>query len=130
MSNRKTQVLILTIAIPFARSVVCKASHPAAGRDRDQTERLSKPSLNNLGQLVSALKRRGEKVVRKGKVEQSFFSVQGRIITVKDQDVQVFEYGTVNAAEQDAGKLSPKGSSVGTSMPMWIAHHISLRRVD
>ena len=121
MSNRKTRVLILTIAISLATAVVCKASRRTAVRDRDQTETLSKPSLNNLGQLVNALKRRGEKIVRKGKVEQPFFSVQGRIITVGDQDVQVFEYRTVSAAARDAGKLSPKGSSVGISVPRWIA---------
>jgi len=47
--------------------------------------------------------------------------VKGQIITIGDQDVQVFEYRTVKAAELDARKVSSTGSSTVTSMPMWIA---------
>ena len=86
-----------------------------------QTTASSAPKVKNLSELVNKLKNGGERVVRKGKVDQPFFSVKGRIITFGDQDVQVFEYRTIKAAELDASKISGTGSSVSTSMPMWIA---------
>lgn len=77
--------------------------------------------VKNLRELIKKLKSGGERVSREGKVEQPFFSVKGQIITIGDQDVQVFEYRTIKAAELDARKVSNTGSSAGTSMPMWIA---------
>jgi hypothetical protein len=44
--------------------------------------------------------------------------VKGQIIGVDDQDVQVFEYRSVRAAELDAKKISETRS---TSLAMWIA---------
>ena len=86
-----------------------------------QMTALSTPRVRNLRELINKLKTGGEKVARKGKVEQPFFSVKGHIITIGDQNVQVFEYRTIKAAELDARKVSGTGSSAGTSMPMWIA---------
>jgi hypothetical protein len=57
-----------------------------------------KPALRNLRQLINALKTRGKKVRRKGRVEQPFLSVKGQIITIDGEDVQVFEYRTAHAA--------------------------------
>lgn len=81
----------------------------------------SVPRAKNLRELINKLRKGGERVARKGRVEQPFFSVKGQIITVGGQDVQVFEYRTIKAAELDARKVTGSGSSVGTSMPMWIA---------
>jgi len=81
----------------------------------------STPRVKNLRELINKLKTGDERVARKGKVEQPFFSVKGQIITIGDQDVQVFEYRSLKAAELDASKISSTGSSAGTSMPMWIA---------
>jgi len=47
--------------------------------------------------------------------------VKGHLITIGDQNVHVFEYRTVKAAELDARKVSSTGSSADTSMPIWIA---------
>jgi hypothetical protein len=44
-----------------------------------QTTSAVKPDVRNLRQLINALKTRGKKVRRKGRVEQPFLSVKGQI---------------------------------------------------
>ena len=44
--------------------------------------------------------------------------MKGQIISVDDQDVQVFEYRSIRAAELDAKKITDTRS---TSLAMWIA---------
>ncbi len=124
MLNQKIQPLVIGVGVIFA---VASASD-VFGRvklARDaltvQTTASPTPKVKNLRELINKLKTGGERVARKGKVEQPFFSVKGQIITIADQDVQVFEYRTSKAAELDASKVSDTGSSAGTSMPMWIA---------
>lgn len=53
-------------------------------------------------------------------VEQPFFSVSGKMISIAGADVQVFEYATTADAARAAAPVSPDGSSVGGSKPMWI----------
>jgi hypothetical protein len=53
-------------------------------------------------------------------VIQDFFSPEGNIIRVNGVDIQVFEYETSEAMEQEADQVAPDGDSVGTSMMMWM----------
>jgi hypothetical protein len=123
MADRKMR-LIITIAVMFAfasKFELLGAARTPRGTITVQTKTSPNRDVKYLGQLIKRLKAGGEKVGRKGRVEQPFFSVKGQIITIGHQDVQVFEYRSVKAAELDARKVSSTGSSAGTSMPMWIA---------
>lgn len=71
--------------------------------------------------LLDNLRSAGATVKAAGEVTQPFFSVKGRVITVNDGDVQVFEYGDATTADTEAALVSPDGSSVGTSMVSWVA---------
>ncbi len=71
--------------------------------------------------LIDNLRQAGATVEPAGEVSQPFFAVTGNIITVNGDDVQVFEYADAAAAEAEAALVSPDGSSVGTSMPFWVA---------
>ena len=53
-------------------------------------------------------------------VEQPFFSVQGRMITIGGEDVQVFSYPDTASAEAEAGRVSRDGTSVGNTTLHWI----------
>ena len=53
-------------------------------------------------------------------VNQPFFSVQGRLIKINGEDVQVFQYAHAAAAAEQAALVSPDGNAVGTGMPHWI----------
>ena len=70
--------------------------------------------------LIDRLRAAGVSALPAGEVEQSFISVQGRMIKIGDEDVQVFQYARANAAAEQAALVSPDGSAVGTSVIHWI----------
>ena len=53
-------------------------------------------------------------------VSEGIFSVDGRILEVNGERVQVMDYGDAAALEAEANRISPDGSSVGTTMVMWV----------
>ena len=53
-------------------------------------------------------------------VSQVFFSPEGSIIKVNGADVQVFEYESAEALENEASQVAPDGGSIGTNMVMWM----------
>ena len=119
MRNRKTKrviVTVITIVLAAVWGAPTRSSVPKT--ITIQTAASSQPNIRNLRELIARLKGRGKKVRRKEKVEQPFLSVKGQIISVDDQDVQVFEYRNVPAAELDKKKIN---DTRATSMAMWIA---------
>ena len=119
MLNSKRQALVISgisMALLFVPETWTRTS--ACRTSAIQTASAVKPALRNLRQLINALKTRGKKVRRKGRVEQPFLSVKGQIITIDGEDVQVFEYRTAHAADFDAQNVSGPNS---TSLAMWIA---------
>ena len=54
-------------------------------------------------------------------IVQDFFSVTGQVFKVNGEDVQVFEYSDQAAAGAEAALVSLDGSSIGTSLPFWVA---------
>lgn len=112
--------MALFVAIASGSTVLGRVE-PAQGTFMIQRSSSSVSWAKNLRELINKLQKGGERVTRKGRVEQPFLSVKGQIITVGEQDVQVFEYRTIKAAERDARKVTGTGPSAGTVMPMWIA---------
>jgi hypothetical protein len=77
--------------------------------------------VTDYASLVDNLRAAGATVEPTGEIIQDFFSVKGQAINVNGEDVQVFEYRDNAAAEMEAQLISPDGSSIGTSMPFWVA---------
>ncbi|MBW8017958.1 MAG: hypothetical protein FVQ82_17445 [Planctomycetes bacterium] len=50
-----------------------------------------------------------------------FFSVDVQMYNLGDESIQVFEYTDETAMQTDADQVAEDGSSVGTSMPFWVA---------
>ena len=74
-----------------------------------------------IGLLIDPLLATGAEVkVSSEVVKQPFFSVDGRVLEVNGERVQVMEYGDAAALEAEAAGISPDGSSVGTHMLMWV----------
>lgn len=65
--------------------------------------------------LVDSLRAAGATVEPAGEVSQPFFSVEGQVITVNGEGVQVFEYDDAASADAKAALVSPDGISVGTT---------------
>jgi hypothetical protein len=70
--------------------------------------------------LIEALAAPGAEVEDGGAVEQAFFSVDGRIIHVDGEDVQVFEYPDTAARQAESELIQPDGSPNPTTMVSWI----------
>ncbi len=70
--------------------------------------------------LIDNLRAKDATVYPEGEIEQPFFSVTGISIQVNGGSVQVFEYSSAEDAEADASLVSLDGSSIGTSMPLWV----------
>lgn len=81
--------------------------------------------------LEADLGETGVEVSLDGSVEQPFFSVPGRILTVNNEPVQVFEYADSTLADGDAGQVASDGSSIGTTMATWVgpAHFFRAERL-
>ena len=70
--------------------------------------------------LVAALEASGATVETGEPVTQAFFSPEGSIIKVNGADVQVFEYESPEAMENEVSQVAPDGGSIGTSMVTWM----------
>lgn len=74
--------------------------------------------------LIMDLRSTGADVERSGNVSQPFFSVEGRLLTVNGETVQVFAYATLDEANAEAAGISPDGSSFqsegSATMVTWI----------
>jgi hypothetical protein len=77
-------------------------------------------SISDLASLVDGLVAAGVTAETGDDVTQQFFSPTGQIIRVNGEDVQVFEYESAEAAEEEAALVSEDGSSIGTTMVTWV----------
>ena len=83
----------------------------------DQLDRVD-PST---GLLIDPLLATSAEVKVTGEVvSEGIFSVDGRVFEVYGETVQVMNYGDAAALEAEATRISPDGSSVGTTMVMWV----------
>lgn len=70
-------------------------------------------------QLIEALRETGTPVSAGDRIEQPFFTVTGRMVSVAGEDVQVYQYADEDAARREAATISPDGGTIGTSAPFW-----------
>jgi hypothetical protein len=77
-------------------------------------------TVEDQASLIATLKASGATVDAGEPVSQAFFSPEGSIIKVNGADVQVFEYESVEAMENEAAQVAPDGGSIGTSMVSWM----------
>lgn len=116
-------VTILTAApLIFSQEPGTRCTRYKAGSGKQKSSRPQAPrGVKDLAALVEALKSQGLNVERAGDVSQPFFSVAGQALTVGGENIQVFQYRTAEAARKEAARVSPDGSSVGTSMMSWVS---------
>jgi len=70
--------------------------------------------------LVAVLQTAGATLEVGDLITQAFFSPEGNMIKVNGADVQVFEYESAEAMENEASQVAPDGGSIGTSMVTWV----------
>jgi hypothetical protein len=77
-------------------------------------------SVMDYSSLIDNLHGAGVMVKPAGEVVQPFFSVNGKVIKVLGEDVQVFQYMHETEMEAQAAQVAPNGSTVGTTQIQWI----------
>jgi len=87
--------------------------------------------VRDYASLVAGLRAAGATVASAGSINQPFFSVEGKAITVNGENVQVFEYANEAAAKAEVATISPDGSTIGTSMVGWVGppHFFNISRL-
>ncbi len=75
--------------------------------------------------FAEALRVAGALVTPDGDVSPAFLRVDGTVLRVDDQRVQVYEYATDADAREDAARFSPDGawvsSDIGSTLVNWLA---------
>ena len=94
-----------------------RATEPTARPS--QTESPARRSMDYT-RLLKQLRGAGMKAAPGSVVDQPFLSVQGRMIRIGTEDVQVFQYPDAASADAQAALVSVDGSAVGTSQVRWI----------
>lgn len=72
--------------------------------------------------FLRSLRAESTSIRQEGEVEQPFFSVKGRLISLYGDHVQVFEYPSSAKADAQAALVSPDGRTVGTAKPHWLGN--------
>ena len=77
--------------------------------------------VDELDALIRELRNKGATVDMVGSFTQPFLSAPGQILRVNGEDMQVFECENAAAAQGEAARVSPDGSSVGTTIITWVS---------
>ena len=93
------------------------ATSCAANQDAEVT---ADQPVDSYDGLLAALRGNGSTVDSAGTVSQPFFVPEGKVIAVDGYEVQVFEFSNEGDAISAAETISADGSSIGTSMVLWV----------
>ena len=113
MKSHILLVLLLIFALILSACANASTSTPPATSPEPLT-------VEDKASLMAALQASGSTVETGESIIQDFFSPEGSIIKINGADVQVFEYESAEAMENEASQVAPDGGSVGTSMMMWM----------
>lgn len=113
MKRQIWMILLLVFALIVSG---CGGNSLAAG-----TDVTAKPdAVQDKTALVDSLQDAGATVEEGDPLSQPFFTPEGSILKVNGADVQVFEYESMEAMEEEASQVMPDGGSIGRSMVSWM----------
>jgi hypothetical protein len=109
-------------AVPWllvVAAIACHCGDASASDKARQSEPRSAP-VTDYKSLAASLRAAGASVRPGAKVDQPFFPVSGRLMEVDGEEVQVFDFADAAAAKAQAARVSPTGTSIGTTKVQWI----------
>jgi len=112
--NNKSRVVLLGI-IATGLVLVAIFFYPA-----NVEEKHASSEVTDYSSLVQNLEDLGAIVEPSGEISQPYFSTEGKTATVNGGTIQVFEYPDAESANTEAALISPDGSSIGTTMVLWV----------
>ena len=101
-------------------STLKSPTEPISPTESQSTKPVEARSVEDQASFVAALESAGATVETGEPVTQPFFSSEGSMIKINGADVQVFEYDSAEAMENEASQVAPDGGSIGTSMVNWM----------
>jgi hypothetical protein len=113
----KYQFLFALLMVAAITVSACGGNASAAISPTATTE---SQTVKGQDSLVAALQAAGATVEVGDPITQVFFGPEGNILKVNGADVQVFEYESAEAMENEAAQVAPDGGSIGTSMVTWM----------
>ena len=116
--------IVLLIIFPFMVSGCAgnsaSDSTPISSAVPTETPVTESSALEDKESFIAALEASGATVETGESISQPFFTPEGSVIIVNGADVQVFEYESAEAMENEASQVAPDGGSIGTSMVTWM----------
>lgn len=109
---------ICLLVIVAVGSTACRGNLSAS--NQPQQGKSHGGPVTDYASLIDDLRAAGVSVEPEGDVDQPFFSVEGMMIKVRGEDVQVFQYSNVAAMDAQAALVSLDGSAVGTTKLHWV----------
>jgi hypothetical protein len=109
--------ILLVLLLMFALMMSGCGNNATSNPPAELTE---PPAVEDTASLIAKLQASGATVEAGEPITQAFFTPEGSIIRVNREDVQVFEYESAEAMENEASQVAPDGGSIGTSMVDWI----------
>jgi hypothetical protein len=113
--NRIDAVLAIFLFAVLLLSACSPQTVPQTGTDSE-----TQGSQGGYQGVVEALDEKGASVQPAGQIEQPFFGTPALAFTVNDENVQIFEFATVEQREAAAATISGNGFIIGTAMVDWI----------
>ncbi len=126
--SRRLRVTGILLAVVFVVAT-CGDSDDDGGAPT--TSSSSGGAVMDVETLTEGLLAAGASVEQGGSVSQPFFSVDAALIVVNGEDVQVFVYADLAAANTEAQTISPDGHVIGLSAVTWcsIPHFYGTKRL-
>jgi hypothetical protein len=113
-------LLPLYCSLCFGPSAYARPSGLAANKSNSHV--IGNKSPKEYARLIGKLRAQGVSArSTRERVRQPFLSVPGRIMTVNNEAIQVFEYSNAATTESQAKRVSPDGKTIGNSKPSWMA---------
>src|SRR3972149_7888303 len=114
-------IFLSSIGLLFVVAVGCATGgEKVSGPNQAQQRQSKSAAVTDYPSLIKSLRASGAGATAVGEVDQPFFSITGMMIKVYGEDVQVFQYANVAAADAEAVPISRDGTTVGTRKIYWI----------
>lgn len=118
---------IIGFVIIFGLAAACSSTEPPQQEEltlepvETEDSVVGVSPVVDLETLLAALESEGLELSIGENISQPFFSVDAQLFVPGDGSIQVFEYPDEAAMHAEADQVAEDGSSIGTSMPFWVA---------
>ncbi len=96
---------------------------PVSGVEGTEPPVQEKPTgedIKSIDRLIEDFEKKGLKVEITQSIEQPFFTVQGILLSLNGENIQVFQYPDEESREKDSHLISSDGSVIGNNQIEWI----------